>query len=551
MRTRPPLARRWSRRRALGALGACVAHAAGATRLGALTTQSPAIRHVPFHDASIAELQAACASGRLSAAALTDWCLARIAAYDRQGPTLRAVLTLNPRARDLARQLDAERATRGPRSPLHGIPVLLKDNIDTADLPTTAGSIVLEGWQPASDAVVAARLRDAGAVILGKTNLSEFASSVALSSLGGQMRNPHDLARTPLGSSGGSGIAVASAFCVLAIGTDTGGSIRNPCATTGIAGLKPTYGLVSRRGIVPLALTFDTAGPMARHVADLALALDVLAGADPQDPATRDADAHETTYGDAAANGAALRGARLGLLRDFLGQDPDVDWVVEASVSAMRQAGATVVDVRLPAWLLRAKGDFYDAIRYPEFATQVADYLRTTGASYPKTLREIVRRVEAAGAGRDDGTGLNPARWALMRRELASGALDDPRYLAVRDHALPLVRAVLEGLTSAERLDACITPTLPMRAPLISAPAAPPGGAAGSPVNLANLSGWPDLVVPAGMTSDGLPVTMSFLGPAFSERRLLALGQAFESLTRARRLPRQTPAVAGHAVPIT
>lgn len=427
--------------------------------------------------------------------------------------------------------------------------MLLKDNVDTADLPTTAGSIVLEGWRPAADAFIVERLRAAGAVILGKTNLSEFASSVALSSLGGQMRNPHDVARTPLGSSGGSGIAVASAFCVLAIGTDTGGSIRNPCATTGIAGLKPTYGLVSRRGIVPLALSFDTAGPMARCVADLAVALDVLAGTDPADAVTREADTRKAAYGDLALGADVLRGARLGVLRDFSGQDPEVDWVAEASLSALRRAGATLVDVRLPAWLLRAKGEFYDAIRYPEFAAQIADYLRATGPAYPKTLQEIVGRVQALGAGRPDGTGLNPARWALMRRELAAGPLDDPRHLAVRDHALPLVRAMLDGLVRAERLDAFVTPTLPTRAPLIAAPAAPPGGAAGSPVNLANLSGWPDLVVPAGMTTDGLPVTLSFLGPAFSERRLLALGLAFESLAHARRLPRHTPALAGQLVP--
>lgn len=549
MPARPPLSRPWSRRRALGALGVCVAHAASTPALSAFGHQSaPAPR--PFHDLTIAELQVACAAGRLSAATLTDWCLARIAAYDRQGPGLRAVLTLNPRAREVARQLDAERAARGPRSPLHGMPILLKDNIDTVDLPTTAGSIVLDGWQPAADAFIAARLRDAGAVILGKTNLSEFASSVASSSLGGQMRNPHDLARTPLGSSGGSGIAVASAFCVLAIGTDTGGSIRNPSATTGIAGLKPTYGLVSRRGIVPLALSFDTAGPMARHVADLAVALDVLAGSDAADPVTRDADTRRTAYGGFARDAAALRGARLGVLRDFSGQDPEVDWVLDASLSALRQAGATTVDVRLPSWLLRAKGEFYDAIRYPEFAAQIADYLRATGPAYPKTLREIVARVQALNAGRPDGTGTNPARWTLMRRELAAGPLDDPRYLAVRDHALPLVGAVLQRLVNAERLDALVTATLPTRAPLIVAPAAPPGGAAGSPVNLANLSGWPDLIVPAGMTTDGLPVTLSFLGPAFSEPRLLVLGHAFESLVRARRLPRHTPALPGQMVPL-
>jgi amidase len=387
-------------------------------------------------------------------------------------------------------------------------------------------------------------------VILGKANMSEFASGRAYSSIGGEMRNPHDLTRTPLGSSGGSAIAVAAAFAVFAIGTDTGGSIRNPAFTTGIVGLKPTHGLISRDGIVPLALTLDTPGPFARTVHDVAVALGVLAGIDPSDEATKKSAGRVDPDYTSHLRPDALRGARLGLMRDFIGRDPEVDWVAESSVAAMRKAGATVVDVRLPAWLMDAKSAFYDAIRYPEFAAQIGPDLQTLGPAYPKTLADLLARAEQINAFRDDRGGPDPNRWNLLRREAASVGLDDYRYTSVRDQALPLVRAIVEGLIASENLDALVYPTLPTPAPLITAPPNPPGGAAASPVNLANLTGFPDLVVPAGFTSGRLPVTISFLGPAFSEGRLLALGFSFEHTARARRLPVHTPPLSGESVVI-
>lgn len=232
------------------------------------TVRAQAPHTIPLHAATLADINAAFDAGWLTSEQLVQMYLARIRAYDREGPVLRALITVNPNAVEIARQLDAERRTKGRRSPLHGVPVVLKDNIDTADMPTTAGSVMLEGSVPPDDAFLVKRLREAGAIILGKGNMSEFASGIARSSLGGQMKNPHDLTRTPLGSSGGSGISVAAAFASVGVGTDTGGSIRNPAAATGVVGLKPTHGLVSRDGIVPLALTFDTAGPMARSVYD-------------------------------------------------------------------------------------------------------------------------------------------------------------------------------------------------------------------------------------------------------------------------------------------
>ena len=505
-------------------------------------------RTVSLDSATLADLNAAFDAGSLNSEQLVQMCLARIRAYDRQGPSLRALIIVNPKALDIARQLDVERKTKGRRSLLHGIPVVLKDNIDTADMPTTAGSVVLEGSVPPDDAFVAKRLRAAGAIILGKANMSEFASGIARSSLGGQMKNPHDLTRTPLGSSGGTGISVAAAYAVIGVGTDTGGSIRNPSAATGIVGLKPTHGLISRDGIVPLALTFDTAGPFARNVHDVAVALGVMAGVDVADNATKKSEGHVETDYTKYLKGDALNGARIGMMRDFTGQDPDVDWAVEAGLAAMRRAGATVVDVRLPGWLLQAKGEFYNAIRFPEFGAQIAEYLKTLGPGYPKNIDQLLARAAEFNALRSDGAGPNPNRWTMLKRESESGGLDDYRYTSVRDHALPMVRALIEGLLTSQKLDALVYPTLPTRPPLISAAPTPPGGTPSTPVNLANLTGFPDLIVPAGFTGDGLPVTLSFLGAAFSEARLLALGYSFEQATHARRLPVHTPTLPGEAV---
>jgi amidase len=496
---------------------------------------------IDLDSATIADLNAAFNAGTLTAEKLTQMCLARIEAYDRKGPRLRAMITLNPRALETARALDAERKAKGPRSPLHGIPVVLKDNFDTSDLPTTGGSLLLEGSMPPDDAFLVKKLRAAGAVVIGKANMSEFASGAAISSLGGQMLNPHDLARAPGGSSGGPGIAIAAGYAVIGLGTDTGGSIRNPSTANGIVGLKPTHGLTSRDGIIPLALSFDTAGPMARSVSDIAAVLGLLTGVDAADPATSKSEGRFETDYTTHLNRSALAGARLGIARDFLGQDEDVDWIVDASLEAMRRAGATIVDVRLPKWLLDGKGEFYNAIRFPEFAAQIGPYLATLGPSFPKSLDQLIDRAMRVNVPRGDGAGPNPNRWTLLKREAASGTLDSYRYTSVHDHGLPMVRSVVEGLLASERLDAIIYPTAPRKPQLITATAEAPGGGPGSPVNLANLSGFPDLIVPAGFTGGGLPVTVSFLGPAFSEGRLLALGYSFEQATRARRLPVNTP----------
>ena len=504
-----------------------------------------------FDALTIAEINRAFDAGLLTSEKLVQLCLARIQAYDRQGPSLHAVMAINPKALDQARALDAERKAKGARSPLHGIPVILKDNYNTADLPTTGGSVLLEGSLPPADAFVVKKLRAAGAIILAKANMSEFASGGAHSSLGGQSLNPHDLTRTPSGSSGGTGVAIAAAYAPLGMGTDTGGSIRGPSTANGIVGLKPTHGLLSRSGIIPLALSFDTGGPMARTVTDVAIALGVMTGVDADDPATRKSDGQFQTDYTKYLRPDALKGARIGLARDFLGADPDVDWVVESSVAAMRAAGATVIDVRYPKWLLDSRGDFYNAIRYPEFPAQIAEYLKTLGPSYPKTIDDLIERAERFRGTRADGAGPNPSRWVLFRREADSGTLDDYRYTSVRDHGLPLVRATVEGLIAAQKLDAIVYPTSSRRPGLIAETGGPPsGGAAPSAMNIANLTGFPDLIVPAGFTGDNLPVGLSFFGRAFSEPTLLALGYSFEQATHARRLPIHAPARPGESIDV-
>ncbi|MFN2329707.1 MAG: amidase family protein [Chromatocurvus sp.] len=499
-------------------------------------------------DASIADINRAMDQGRITSEELVQRFLHRIESYDDAGPAINAVLQVNPDALAEARELDAERRRSGPRSPLHGIPVALKDNIDTADLPTTAGSFMLAGAVPPDDAFLVQRLRAAGAVIIAKLNMSEFASGGPLSSMDGQIYNPHDTSRSPAGSSGGTGAAIAAAYAMVGFGTDTGGSVRMPSSANGIVGLKPTLGLVSRDGIVPLALSFDTAGPMARNVYDVAATLGVVAGVDEADEATAGSAEHAYKTYTQFLDAQSLQGARLGIARDFMGADGEVDWVMEAAFQAMRDAGAELVDVSLPQWLLDARGEFYRTVRYREFRAQIAEYLQTTGPDYPKTLRALIEAAMALPSpDRAQGYTPNPSRWQLMLKEDEGGELTDREYLAVRDHALPLLRGVIEGIMDENALDAIVYPTQPQRPGRID-PDPTPGsapGSGGSPVTLANLTGFPDLIVPAGFTARGLPVTVSFFGRPFSEPQLLGLGYAFEQGTRARRLPKLTPPLAG------
>lgn len=517
-----------------------------------LLTQARAAS-IDLDTATIADINDAFDSGTLTSEKLVRMYLKRIETYDKRGPAINTVITLNAKALDQARELDKERKSRGRRSPIHGIPIVLKDNYDTYDMPTTAGSLLLKGSIPPDDAFVVKKLREAGAIILAKVNLSEFASGSGgpngFSSMGGQTRNPHDLTKGPSGSSGGTGAAIAASFAQFGLGTDTGGSVRGPSSANGIAGLKPTYGLMSRDGIVPLALSYDTGGPMARSVYDVAVALGIMTGIDAADPATQEsAGKAETDYTRYLKRGS-LKGARIGVARDFFRQSVETDFVMEGAIATLKALGATVIDpVNYPDYLLTGREAITRPISGREFKVQVSRYLATLKPEYPHSLAELIARAEAPGSGYT-----NPWRLNAMKQAQASiGGLDEPEYLVARNEGLALIRATVLATFASHQLDALIYPTSPRPAQPIEPPATPaPAGGTGSATNIANRTGFPDLIVPAGMTKDGLPVTISFFGPAFSEPKLLGYGYDFEQATHARVLPKFTPALAGEKIVTT
>lgn len=524
-----------------------------------LVASSP-LRAAPLDlsTATIAELETAMAKGTLSSEKLTELYLARIAAYDNQGPSLHTVIVLNPKALETAKALDAERKAGKVRSPIHGIPVVLKDNYDTFDLQTTAGCQLLEGWIPQKDAYTVKKLRDAGAVILAKVNLSEFAAGGSVgvppeigsppngsSSAGGQTRNPHDPTRGPAGSSGGTGSAIAAVFAQIGMGSDTGGSIRGPCAANGIVGLKPTNGLLSRSGIVPLALTFDTGGPMTRSVADLAVSLGIMTGVDEADPLTKtSAGKFEKDYTKFLKFGS-LKGARIGIARDFMGKDPEVDRVIGEAIATLKKQGAIIIDpLKYPDYLLQGRMSMFLTILNADFKSQIAGYLANVASvkpGYPKNFAELV-----AMANDPKNNYRSPEKAAgLKYTDTVALELSDPVYLAAHDQGLPMIRAGMLALFQKYSLDAIVYPTAPRRAAVIAKTAPLTASTMGdSATSIANMTGFPDLIVPAGMTNDGLPVAISFFGPAYSEGKLISYAYDYEQASKAIRLPKTTPLLA-------
>lgn len=513
--------------------------------------------------ATIADINAAYASGKVTSAKVVEAYLKRIEAFDKKGPTINSVIYLNPNAVKEAKALDAERKAGKVRGPLHGIPVLLKDNFDTFDMPTTAGSQLLEGSIPPDDAFVVKKLREAGAIILAKVNLSEFAGSGGSvsgapddiaklgrvpngsSSAGGQTRNPHDLERGPSGSSGGTGAAIAAAFGSFGLGTDTGGSVRGPSSANGIVGLKPTHGLMSRDGIVPLGLSFDTGGPMARSVYDIAITLNAMTGIDSADDATLKSfgkfDADYTQY----LKRGALKGARIGIARDFMGRDAGTDKVIESAIASLKSLGAEVIDpIKYPDYLLQYRQGIYNIVVSAEFKYDIGRYLNTLKPGFPKNLDEIVTLAN------DPKTGYRSPEKAVALKYTNSVALsiDDPQYIAAKNEALAASKSAVLAIFDKYKLDAILYPTSPTPAsPIKPDPNAPPGGT-GSATNIANQTGFPDLIVPAGMTDAGLPVTISFFGKAFTEGKLIGYGYDFEQATKAIKLPKHTPALASDVI---
>ncbi len=498
----------------------------------------------PFEleEATIAELQAGMKAGKYTARSLAATYLQRIEELDRKGPALRAVLEVNPDALAAAEALDVERKAKGPRGPLHGIPVLVKDNVATRDrMQSTAGSLALVGATPPRDAFIVERLREAGAVILGKANLSEWAnfrsthSSSGWSGRGGQCRNPYSLDRTPSGSSSGSAAAVAANYCAVAVGTETDGSIVSPATCCSIVGIKPTLGLVSRSGIIPIAHSQDTAGPMARTVADAAVLLGALTGVDPRDAATAASAGQARTDYTAFLDPAGLQGARLGVCRShFMGYSPATDALMEAALDTLKRLGAVIVDPADIATASQFDDSEFTVLLY-EFKADLNRYLAewAPGAA-AKTLEDLITFNE-----RQKDKELPYFGQEIFVQAQAKGPLTDQDYLRAldKDHLLSRVQGI-DAVMAEHQLDALIAPT-GGPASLIDLVNGDPGGG-GSFSSPAAVAGYPHVTVPLGYVR-GLPVGVSFVGRPWSEGTLIKLAHAFERATKARRPPRFLP----------
>jgi amidase len=496
-----------------------------------VSTQEPLI---DLREYDIAALQTAMQSGELNSQGIVGYYLAEIARIDHAGPELRSIIEINPDAMEIAASLDQERDASGPRGPLHGIPVVLKANIDTGDrMHTTAGSLALAAHRAADDAFLVARLRDAGAVILGKANLSEWAnfrsarSSSGWSSLGGQTKNPYDPRRNPCGSSSGSAVAVAANLTALAIGTETDGSIVCPAGINGVVGIKPTLGLVSRDGIIPGAQNYDTAGPLARTVTDAAILLTAMSGVDPSDPATANGPDGAPDYA-AGLSANALEGKRIGVLRNYWGAGDDsyAEAVFDQAVETLKSSGAEIVD---PIELeIDGMWEAEDVAFSYELKAGIDGYLQASGASV-KSLEEVIRfNAENAEAvmpffGQE-----------VMEAAQKKGPLSEDAYLKALADSKRISQAAIDGALKSNRIDAIIAPA--------NSPAWLTDHVNGdvgfglSSSSYAAVSGYASVTVPAGFFR-GLPIGVSFIAGAYSDEQLIHMAYAFEQARKARRAP--------------
>ncbi len=517
--------------------------ALGAARAAASPDAVPAPPDVkPFEldEITIPELQDGMKSGKFTARSLAEKYLARIDEVDKNGPMLNSVIELNPDALAIADSLDQERKAKGPRGPLHGIPVLIKDNIATADkMQTTAGSLALVGSKPPKDSFVAARLRAAGAVILGKTNLSEWAnirsshSTSGWSGRGGQTKNPYALDRNPCGSSSGTGAGISANLAAVGIGTETDGSIVCPSSSNGLAGIKPTVGLVSRAGIIPISHSQDSAGPMCRTVRDAAILLGAIAGADPDDVATQGSKAQSDYAQYCDPNG--LKGARIGVARKYFGFSEAVDALMGQALDTMKSQGATLVD---PADI-ETLGKFDESellIFMYELKADLNAYLAGLGPGAPvHTLKEIIdfnqrnREKEMPDFGQD-----------LFIKSEAKGPLTEKEYLdaVAKNRQLARVEGI-DALMDKHHLDAIVAPT---GGPAWLTDLINGDHVAGGSSNAAAVAGYPNINVTAGNLA-GLPVGISFFGRAWSEPTLIRLAYSFEQASKARQAPRFLPSI--------
>ncbi|MFN2596672.1 MAG: amidase [Pyrinomonadaceae bacterium] len=499
-----------------------------------------AVKSFEFEEMTIAELQEAMRSGRHSSRSITKAYLERIDDVDRQGAALNSVIELNPDALDIAESLDRERKAGRVRGALHGIPILIKDNIDTGDkMQTTAGSLALVGQTPPRDAYIAQKLREAGAVLIGKTNLSEWAnfrsshSSSGWSGRGGQTRNPYALDRNPCGSSSGSGAAASANLCAASIGTETDGSVVCPSSSNSLVGIKPTVGLVSRSGIIPISHSQDTAGSMARNVADAATLLGVLTGVDPRDPATDASRGRALADYTGALKADALRGARIGVARKYFGFSDRVDKLLAEAIDAMKRAGATFVDPADIPTGQKLDGDEFQVLLF-EFKTDLNKYLSERGTREgARTLEELIKFNDANREREMPYFGQE-----LFHQAQEKGPLTTKAYLDARAKNVRLSRAEgIDAVAQKFKLDAFVAPTggPPWPTDLVNG-----DHFTGGFSTLSAVAGYPHITVPAGYVQ-GLPVGISFFGTAYSEPKLISLAYAFEQLTKLRRAPKFLP----------
>ncbi len=498
----------------------------------------PEIKPFELDEITIADLQAGMSSGKFTARSITEKYLARIEQIDKQGPALNSVIEINPEAQAIADALDKERKENHVRGPMHGIPVLIKDNIDTADqMQTTAGSLALLGSKPTRDSFVAQKLRESGAVILGKTNLSEWAnirsshSSSGWSGRGGQTINPYALDRNPCGSSSGSGAAAAASLCAVAVGSETDGSIVCPASANGLVGIKPTLGLISRAGIIPIAHSQDTAGPMARTVRDAAILLSALTGVDPRDSAT------SASAGKAAADYTkfldpnGLRGARIGIARKYFGSNDAQDQLMNSLIDAMKHQGAEIID---PADL-PSHGKFDDSellVLLYELKTDLNAYLANRPGA-PGSLKDV---IDFNDRNRDKEMPYF-AQDIFLKAE-SKGPLTTKEYTDALETNHRLSRQEgIDAVMDKFNLDAIMAPTA---GPAWLTDFANGDHAVGGSSNAAAVAGYPDITVPAGFVF-GLPVGISFFGRPWSEPVLLKIAYGFEQTIQARRPPRFLP----------
>ena len=510
-----------------------------------LATQAPAPAAFDLEEATIATLQQRMQSGQETSRSLVDKYLARIEAVDRSGPVLHSVLEINPDARTIADRLDVERKSGRTRGPLHGIPVLLKDNIATADrMMTTAGSLALAGATPPKDAFIVSRLRDAGAVILGKTNLSEWAnfrsthSTSGWSGRGGLTKNPYALDRNTSGSSSGSGAAVAANLAAAAVGTETDGSIVSPSNVNGLVGIKPTLGLLSRSGIVPIAHSQDTAGPMTRTVADAAALLAAMAGADADDPPTLrqgSGQARRLVVADytASLDANGLKGARIGVVRNkYFGYSPAADALADAAIAEMKQQGATIVDPANITTLGKFDDGEFEVLLY-EFKADLNKYLTWLGAASPvHSLKDVIAFNEA-----HQDQEMRHFGQEIMAMAEKKGPLTSVKYKTALARNRQMAGALgIDATMTKFKLDALVAPTggPAWLTDLVNGDSSFANSSA--PSTVTSVAGYPHVTVPAG-DARGLPVGISFFGRAWSEATLIRLAYAYEQATKHRRPP--------------